>query len=183
MHQKFSKFSISWFQHFGHQSFLQGHRHDHENVKSMVMGMIKPSQSTQSNSLQGIYNISKKKLWMEFIMDFIKIKTSTSWIIDFLWKPDMYKVPNQGSFLDFCNILRKSIATVFLLYFDAKHSDTLWGSSHVWCYLFLGGCGQKWAWSFRSWNSEICLISREWIDKMSWFFLHVDTNLGKPMLI
>ena len=27
-----------------------------------------------------------------------------------------------------------------------------------------------WAWSFRSWNSEICWISREWIDKLNRFF-------------
>ena len=31
------------------QSFLQWDRHDHENVKGMVMGMMKHSQSTQSN--------------------------------------------------------------------------------------------------------------------------------------
>ena len=36
--------------------------------------------------LQCFYNISKKKLWMEFILEFIKIKTSTSWIVDFWWK-------------------------------------------------------------------------------------------------
>ena len=75
-------------------------------------------------SLQCLYNISKKKLWMEFILEFIKIKTSTSWIINFLWKPDMSKVPKKGNMLNFCNILRKSIATVFVFYFDAKHSDT-----------------------------------------------------------
>ena len=136
----------------------------------------------KATRLQCLCNISKKKLWMEFILEFIKINTSTSWIINFLWKPDISKVPNKGSLLNFCNILRKSIETVFVFYFDAKHSDTLWGSSHVCCYFCLGGCGQKWAWPFRSWNSETCCISREWIDKMSWFFLHVDTNLGKPML-
>ena len=75
-------------------------------------------------SLQCLYNISKKKLWMEFILEFIKIKTSTSWIINFLWKPDMSKVPKKGNMLNFCNILIKSIATVFVFYFDAKHSDT-----------------------------------------------------------
>ena len=32
-----------------HQSFLQGYRHDHENVKGMMMGMIKHFQSTQIN--------------------------------------------------------------------------------------------------------------------------------------
>ena len=32
----------------------------------------------------------------------------------------------------------------FVFYCDAKHSDTLQGSSCVRCYLYLGGCGQKW---------------------------------------
>ena len=66
----------------------------------------------------------------------------------------------KGSLLNFRSILRKSVATAFVFYCDAKHSDTLLGSSQV-CYLFSGGCGQKWAWSFRSWNSETCCISRE----------------------
>ena len=70
------------------------------------------------------------------------------------------------------------ISTAFVFFCDVKHSDTLQGSSHVCCYLFLGGCGQKWAWPFRSWNSEIYCISREWIDKKLNFF-PVDTNLGK----
>ena len=71
-------------------------------------------------SLQCIYNISKKKLWMEFFMKFIKIKISTSWIINFLWKPDMPKVPDKRILLSFCNILRKSITTVFVFYCEAK---------------------------------------------------------------
>ena len=67
----------------------------------------------------------------------------------------------KGSLLNFSNILRKNIATAFVFYCDAKYSDTLLVSSHVCRYLFLGRCGQKWVWSFRSWNSEICSISRE----------------------
>ena len=82
-------------------------------------------------------NISKKKLWMEFIMGFIKIRTSTSWIIGFWRKPHLSKEPKKGNFLSFCNILRKSIITVFVFNCDAKHSDILRGSSHVCCYLFL----------------------------------------------
>ena len=93
------------------------------------------------------------------------------------------KYPKKGSLSNFSNMLRKGIATALVSYYDAKNSDTLLGSSHVWCYIFLGGCGQKWAWPFRSWNSEICYISIEWIDKINWFFLHVATNLGKLMLI
>ena len=61
-------------------------------------------------------------------------------------------INQKGSLLNLFNILRKSIAIIFLSYFDAKHSDTLRGSSHVCCYFFWGGCGQKWPWSFRSWN-------------------------------
>ena len=47
----------------------------------------------------------------------------------------------KGSLLNFRNILRKSIATAFVFYCDAKHSDTLLGSSHVYRYLFLGWLG------------------------------------------
>ena len=67
-------------------------------------------------SLQCLYNISKKK----FIMKFIKIKTSTSWIINFRWKPSMSKAPEKRILLSFCNVLRKSIATVFVFFCEAK---------------------------------------------------------------
>ena len=49
----------------------------------------------------------------------------------------------KGSLLNFNNIIRKSVATAFVLYCDAKHSDTLLGSSHVCCCLFVGGFGQN----------------------------------------
>ena len=81
---------------------------------------------------------------MELILDFIKIKISTSWIIDFWSKlPDMSKAPKKGGLLNFGSILRKAIATAFVFSSDVKHSHILLGSSHVCCYLFLGGCGQK----------------------------------------
>ena len=88
-------------------------------------------------SLKCLYNISKNKLWMEFILEFIKIKTSASWMIDFWWKPDMSKQPKKWRVLSVCNIPVKSIATVFVFYFNGKHSDTLWGSSYVCCYFLL----------------------------------------------
>ena len=71
------------------------------------------------------------------------------------------QITKKGSLLNFSNILRKSIATAFVFHCDAKHSDTLLGSSHVCRYLFLDGFGQKWAWSFISWNSEICCTTRQ----------------------
>ena len=43
----------------------------------------------------------------------------------------------KESLLNFSNILRKSIATAFVFYCDAKHSDTLLGSSCVCCYFWV----------------------------------------------
>ena len=114
-------------------------------------------------SLQCLYNISKKKLWMEFSIFDVNYR--------FLMKVARHvQSTKKGRLLNFSSILRKNIATAFMFYCDAKHSDTLLGSSHVCHYLFLGSCGQKSTWSFRSRNSEICCILREWIDKMNWCF-------------
>ena len=55
----------------------------------------------------------------------------------FLIKADLSKAPKKGSLSSFCNILRKSIVTVFVFCFDAKYSYTLHGPSHVCYYLFL----------------------------------------------
>ena len=42
----------------------------------------------------------------------------------------MSKVPQKEMSKNFCNILRKTIATGFVFYCDTKNSDTLQGSSH-----------------------------------------------------
>ena len=111
-------------------------------------------------SLQFLYNISKKKLWMEFSIFDVGYR--------FLMKVARnVQSIQKGSLLNFGNILEKSIVNVFVFYCHAKHSDTLLGFSHVCYYLFLGGCVPKLEWPFRSCNSEIWCISKEWIDKMS----------------
>ena len=115
----------------------------------------------KKSSLQCLYNISKKKLWLEFSIFDVSYR--------FLMKVARHST-KKGILLNFINILRSNTATAFVFSCDAKQSDTLLGFIHVCCYLFVGGCGQKWAWSFRSWNSEICCILREWIDKMNWYF-------------
>ena len=46
----------------------------------------------------------------------------------------------KRNFVKFLQYIRKSLATAFVFYCDAKHSDTLLDSSHVCYYLFLGGC-------------------------------------------
>ena len=81
-------------------------------------------------SLECYFNISKKKLRMEFsihyqlLMKVVRHVHSTE----------------KESLLNFSNILRKGIATVFVFYCDAKLSDTLLGSSHVCRYLVFGSC-------------------------------------------
>ena len=71
------------------------------------------------------------------------------------------------------------MATAFVFYYNAKHSDVLRESSHIRCNLFLGGCGQKWAQPFRSCNSKICYlyINTELMKRAD--FLHADLSLGK----
>ena len=83
--------------------------------------IIKHSQSTQNNKFL-VFDVN-----YQFLMKLARHVKSTK----------------KGSLLNFSNILRKSIATAFVFYCYAKHSDTLLGSSHVCRYLFLGGCGQK----------------------------------------
>ena len=49
----------------------------------------------------------------------------------------------KRKFVKFQQYIKKSIATTFVFYCHAKHSDILLDSSHVCRYLFLDGCGQK----------------------------------------
>ena len=71
----------------------------------------------------------------------------------------MLKVPKIESSWNSCNILRKSLATAFVFYCDAKHSDTLGG--------------------FRSYETLKSGASHIWFDESSrlieWF-LHVDSD-------
>ena len=61
-------------------------------------------------------------------------KVSISWEYCFCWKwPDMSKVPRTVSWQCFC----KECCSILVFYCDAKHSDILRVSSHVYCYLFL----------------------------------------------
>ena len=48
----------------------------------------------------------------------------------------MTKVPKMEVANIFAICQENCVATAFVFYCDAKHSDILWGSSHVHCYLF-----------------------------------------------
>ena len=68
-----------------------GHQVSYKLILSLLMG-IKHSQSTQGNKLQYLYNTSKKKLGMEFIICMQRnIKVSKNWFYRFWWKwPGMF---------------------------------------------------------------------------------------------
>ena len=71
-------------------------------------------------SLQYFYNISKKKLGMEFIFCMqINIKVSTSWHFGWKW-PGICKVPKIGSWWYFCNIIGKKCCNCFCVLFWCK---------------------------------------------------------------
>ena len=79
-------------------------------------------------SLQWFYNISTKTLWMEFSIFDVNYR--------FLMKvAGPVQSTQKRKFVKFINsnILRKSISTAFVFCCDAEHSDTLLGSSHVYC--------------------------------------------------
>ena len=125
-----------------HQSFLTVDFNTLDiNVFYNVIGMIMKTWRTlwcecssilkvlKVTSLQCLYNISKRKLWMEFSVFDVSYQ--------FLMKvPRHVQSTEKGSLLNFSNILRKSIAAAFVFYCDTKHSDTLLSSSHVCRYLF-----------------------------------------------
>ena len=89
-----------------HQSFLQidfnplGIKVSYKMLLTLLMDMIKHSQSTQSNKFAYLYRqYLKKKLGVEFVLCIgTNTKVSTSWRYRFLWKwLDMSKVPKIGS--------------------------------------------------------------------------------------
>ena len=102
---------ISWFQHFGHQSFLL----------SLLMGMIKHPQSTQSNKIAISLQYLTKELrdGVHFLhadehQSFYKLRLSFSW-----WKwLDMSKVSKEKSVacvLLWCKIFKHFTGIKFCL--------------------------------------------------------------------
>ena len=135
-------------------------------VLSLLMGMIKHSQSTQSNKFAISLQHLKNKLGMEFIFCMQKnIKVSTSWYYHFWWKwLDMSKVPKIGSWQYFCN-WKKKYRNCFCVLLWCKTFRYFTNSSHVRCYLFLGSCGQKWVQPL----DHGILKSALYISRMNWW--------------
>ena len=107
----------------------------------LLISMVKHSQITQSNIFANPCNISKK-LGMEFIFYMqINTKVSKNWHYRFWWKQQIRRLVIFLKYIkkkEFCFLI-----IAFMFYFDVKHLDILWESSHVCCYLFLNEYGQK----------------------------------------
>ena len=114
-----SRFCTCWSQDFGHQSFLQVDRHDHENVKGMVMGTIKHYQSTQSNN----FVMSLQYLWKEVMngVDFGVHQDQNFYKLDYQF---LLKVARHAQSTQKRNLVKflQFITTAFVFYHDAKHS-------------------------------------------------------------
>ena len=72
-----------------------------------------------------------------------------------------------------------SVTTAFVFYCDAKHSDILWGSSHVFCFIF---AVSLYSFSIVLYDT-IKMEQNENISCYSFIILHIlDKNLAKTNL-
>ena len=114
-------------------------------------------------SSQCVYNVSKKKLWMEFSIFHLSYQ--------FLMKVARHVQSTKiGSLLNFSNILRKVLQRLLCSIGMQNIQILYWIPVMFVVTYFWVAVVKKMAWPFRSLNSEICCISREWMDKMNWFF-------------
>ena len=127
-----------------HESFLQFDfntfiiKVSYKVILSLLMGMVKHSQSTQSNMFAICLQYLKKEVRNG--VHFLHVdehQSSCKLALSFLMEVNRH---NQGSqnrkFVIFLQYLKKKFCN-FVFYCDAKNSDILRGSSHVLCYLFL----------------------------------------------
>ena len=91
-------------------------------ILSLLIDMIKHSQSTQSNK----FPIS---------LQYLKKKVRNG--VHFLYA-DEHQVQSAQNrkLVIFLQYIKKSVATAFVFYCDANYSNILRGSSHVCCHLF-----------------------------------------------
>ena len=108
-------------------------------LSSLLMGMIKHSQITQSNkfaiSLQyfkrevrnggHFWHADKRQSFYKFVLSFLievarHVQNTQNWKL-----------------VVFFQYIKKNCCNSFVFYCDAEHSDFLWGSTHVCCSLFI----------------------------------------------
>ena len=107
-------------------------------ISSLLMGMIKHSQITQSNKFAISLQYLKKEVrngghfWhADKRQSFYKL------VLSFLMEVARHVQNTQNrKLVIFLQYIKKNCRNYFAFYCDAKHSDIFRGSSHVCCYLF-----------------------------------------------
>ena len=111
-------------------------------ILSLLMGMIKHSQITQSNKFAISLQYLKKEVrsrghfWhADQRQSFYKL------VLSFLMEVARHVQNTQNrKLVIFLQYIKKNCCNCFVFYFDAKHSDILPGFSHVHCYLLSTNC-------------------------------------------
>ena len=123
-----------------HQSFLQvdfntlSIKDAYKVLLSFLLGMIKHSQSTQSNKFATSLQYLKKEVRKGIHFLYADGHQSFYKIIVFDGSGQIYsKYPKK----EVGNVFEKSVAAPFVFYCDVKHLDTSCGSSHVYCYIIV----------------------------------------------
>ena len=118
----------------------------YKGILSLLMAMIKHSQSTQSNKFAiSLHHIKKEvKDGVHFLhagkhQNFYKL--ALSFLMEVARHVQSTQIRKLVIFLQY--IIENNVTTAFVFYCDAKYSDILRESSHVCCYLlktcFSGG--------------------------------------------
>ena len=106
-------------------------------ILSLLMDMIKHSQITQSNKFAISLQYHKKEVWNG--VHFWHADKSQSFyklVSYFLAEVTRHVQNTQNRKLVIFLQYIKNCRNCFVSYCDAKHSEILWGSNHVCCYLF-----------------------------------------------
>ena len=105
-----SKFPTSWFQHFGHQSFLQGN--------TIIIDQHGQAFSSIKNNKFAVslqYSKKRSQGWSSRFCMQINIKIFRSWHYHFWWKwPDMSKVGRWIGRRIFLQYIKKKVLQLFL---------------------------------------------------------------------
>ena len=109
------------------------------DILSLLMGRIKHhSHITQSNKFAISLQYLKKVVRNEGHWHADKRQSFYKLVLPFLMDVIRHvQITQNRKFVVFLQYIKKNYRNCFLFYCDAKHSDILWGSSQVRCYLFL----------------------------------------------
>ena len=127
-----------------HQSFLQADfntlsiKVSYKVILLLLLGMIKHSQSTQSNKFAISLQYLKKEVSNRgHFRHADKRRSFYKLILSFSMEVTRHVQNTQNRKLRiFLQYIKKNGRNCFVFYCDAKHSDILQESSHVRCYLF-----------------------------------------------